>query len=246
MAIILRCICSFCGAEFDVNPSEYSILGLSYLPKRCPKCIDIQQKRPDITLSRKELFSSIVQIHSLPPGEWSRYQAAGTDVPVWRMLVKGSLFGASWNGRIDLWATGGEPPKPSDVVQLSWMESVKRIVKKEPEVDRDQATSEVEEVRRYVRLDPAPDAEPNGRVLVWASAHSKTTLKGFGRQYSESLEESSIWKLGISGGVRSGRERTSAVLAIVHEDSPIRIIHREGGSLEERYIPSDPPPLEEI
>lgn len=60
--------------------------------------------------------------------------------------------------------------------------------------------------------------------LVYAVAHTKTTLKGLGRQYRAEVQaDATVAHWDISGGVRSGREHTKGVLAIVNEEHPLFI-----------------------
>lgn len=252
MAIILKIECGECGQQFAANLDQYREMGMAALPQSCPKCLDCFQQRPDITLERKEIFSICCSISSLP-GEWQRVERPN-DFPGWRMIIKGSYFGASWSGRIDLWTVAVEPPKIGDVVYLREMEVSKKVAK----VRWERATlehgtvsgyrqvplgtenaQEYEEKREYVRLDLAPDRDPKGRELIWVKARSKTTLKGFGRQYHSFLEGNPLWHTGVSGGVRSGRENTEAWLAVVDKNHPVIRRFKENGQEELERIPAD-------
>lgn len=66
MAIIISIQCSECGEQFPANLDQYRSMGLAALPKACPKCLDVRQERPDVTVSRKEIFSVCCSIASLP------------------------------------------------------------------------------------------------------------------------------------------------------------------------------------
>lgn len=177
------------------------------------------------------------------------------DFPGWRMVVKGQRFGATWSGRIDLWTVAQEPPKVGDVVYLREMEVIKRVAKARWERATlehgtvsghrqvplgTEGAEEYEEEREYIRLDPAPDREPRERELVWVQAYTKTTIKGFGRQYHAHLEGSPLWHQEVSGGVRSGRAYTQAWLAVVDPDHPIVRVFRENEQEESMRIPPEP------
>lgn len=70
------------------------------------------------------------------------------------------------------------------------------------------------EVHEYIVLEPttaAPD-----KALMWLEASTKHTFKGLGAQYAEKVEApDAIWRMSVSGGLRSGRARTVGVLAVL-------------------------------
>lgn len=90
-------------------------------------------------------------------------------------------------------------------------------------------------VKRIVESRPhivlgRPRGEDEGLRLLWLEAYSKTTLKGFGRQFHASLKldgVAAVWS--CSGGARSGRYGTEGALCIAAEGSPIGVEHRENG-----------------
>lgn len=260
MATIISIRCSSCGEVFESNATQLVQMGLRDFPRKCPKCLDEFQIRPDVTLARTEIFSVTCRISSLP-GEWQRVEHPD-DHPSWRMVIKGGQFGASWSGRIDLWTTSQEPPQVGDTVRLVEMEVKKRVAKKywsRPTLEygvvagwRQISLSDYvegnpdyrieEEVRRYIRLDPAPDEDPQGRQLVWVTAYTKNTLKGFGRQFWASLEGSPIWHQEVVGGARSGRFHTTGWLAVVDPDNPVFHNFTESGHTEIKRIPAEQRP----
>lgn len=72
--------------------------------------------------------------------------------------------------------------------------------------------------RHYIVLHPkvwdGKDEVPFS--LVWAEAHTKSTLKGFGAQYRASIDaDDAVYTSEVRGGVRSGRAHTIGLLAIV-------------------------------
>jgi len=101
------------------------------------------------------------------------------------------------------------------------------------------------EKHRYIVLTPTnpekllDEEKTANRMLVFQSAYSKTTLKGFGRQFHASLDtESVISVLGsCSGGARSGRFETQYVLAIVSPDYPLIRRFSEGGETTTTLYP---------
>jgi len=260
-------ICSRCGREFTWEAREYAALGFQKPPRICPECADKEQGRPEITVSRRIIWETVCRIESLPPVKWQEYHTGvSTDRPCFKATIKGREFGASWSGRIDLYAVGfTEPPKSGEVVELADMEVVKRVGKKRwerqtlhhgtvygwstiPLQEAEAALKEnpdsdkfkiLEESRRYVRLMPAPEEDPEDRILIWRTAHTKTTLKGFGRQYHAHFEGEPLWNVRIRGGYRSGRAYTVGILAVVSPDAPLIRVHREGGAEERVQWPED-------
>jgi len=225
--------CRMCGTEFEAQQFRGTF------PAYCPTCQDIRQKRPSIIIERELLFGPvIVEIKSLP-GKWEEFQARERDLPCCKISVKGRRFGASWRGRIDIFA-----PKawsPGDIVEFSEIESVhlvrykksyhptiyggKVLVKSKLALDSDEGEIELER-RRYIRLDPlpegteVPDELPR---LIWSVASYKTTLKGLGRQYRYKHVGCPIWSASIHGSVRSGRKGAEGVLAIVDDEHPLSV-----------------------
>lgn len=241
MSLIVSIRCSECSSVFPISLDEYRAMGMNALPKACPKCLDIRQERPDVTIDRKEIFSVLCRVSSLP-GEWQRVERPN-DFPGWRQIVKGQRFGASWSGRIDLWTIAVEPPRTGDVVYLREMEVTKKVamafweratlehgtVSGYRQVPLGTGGDVIEEERRYIRLDPAPERDPGKKELVWTTAYTKTTLKGLGRRFHAHLEGNPLWYQYVSGGVRSGRLGTEAWLAVVDPDHPVIRVFREDG-----------------
>ena len=261
--LVLHQVCRTCGKEFAWSPAQYKLIGLPSRPKDCPLCVGVRRHRSDQTVERKELFRSTATITSLPEGEWQKFDT-GRDAKArkpWRLTVTGRQFGASWKGRIDLFAFTDEPPKVGDTVTVSVMEVTKRVRKapwSRPTLEhgvvsgerqvRLQATEgqvecdalgvplmaglgrEVDEVRTYVRIEPAAEcADSEGRELVWLQAYTKTTLKGLGRQYRVSLSGNPLWKREVSGSARSERFNTVAWLVVVDNDHPVTWRLEEAG-----------------
>ncbi len=242
--------CIRCGKNFMFNPSEFTLAGFDDIPKKCPACCDIQQHRPELVISRKcEQFFPVVRIKSLP-GEWVEFNPEGNSIPCFRQDVKGSRFGAAWNGRIVIFTL--RPVTENDVVSLSVMKVCKQV----REVTTSHATmkhgtvatthrvpmsceeGDVKEVTdTYLRLDPSQVNGEEVPSLVWATAHTKTTLKGLGRQFHASIDtDTAIWSMSISGGARNYRFHTEGVLAIVSEQHPLLKKFSEHGQTTETVI----------
>ncbi len=219
--------------------------------------MDKRQDRPDITISRRAIFEVKVKISSTLPCKWQKVEDPKNDTlkPVYHGVIKGDQFGADWNGRIDLWAIMPEPPKVGQAVKLTEMEVEKTVAKekwsretmhygtvhgyKQVPLGTEKA-EEFTEKRNYVRLEPVEaDENTNYPKLIWVEAYSKTTLKGFGRQYHASLSGSPIWKKEVSGGYRSGRASTTVWLAVVDKNNFVKFSHRENGEENFTYYPPE-------
>lgn len=222
-----------CGKYFVYYPAS---LPQDTVPRRCSRCQDIAQGRPSVAETRKEVaFYEAVQVINLPATKWEEYQTGvAEDYPRYRMDIRGRVFGASWNGRIVIYAD--HSVVAGQVVNIREMEvthqvKVKTVLRQTLEhgtvtvehefpVTGDEGEKALR-TRRYFVLEAAePGTEPKAR-LVWATAYTKTTLKGFGRQFWSQITGSPIAEWRISGGVRSGRAHSVGVLAIVDEEHPI-------------------------
>ena len=222
--------CKNCGKFFVYYPQD---LQSGTPPKRCSRCKDVQQGRPSVVERRRKVnFYDAVKVKSLP-GEWKKVSTGfDEDVSSFRIIFKGKEFGASWNGRIDIYSS--RPIKSGEVVNIREMEVVHRVrikietrrtlehgeVSIEKEVPLFSAEGKEESrTRRYLVFEPV-DSEPKAH-LVWVTAHTKTTLKGLGRQYWSKVTGAPITRWAVSGGARSERFHTDGVLAVVDEEHPI-------------------------
>lgn len=242
--------CVRCGKGFVFNPSEFNVAGLQNIPQKCPSCSDMAQARPELVIERKcEKFFPVVRIKSLPT-EWTEFKPEGNDFGCYKIDMKGSRFGAQWSGRIIIY--GLKPFAPDDIVSLSVM-SVKKqvremttsratmkhgtvsITRRVPLSCDDGDVKEVQDI--YLRLDPAQENGEETPSLVWATAYSKTTLKGLGRQFHASLDDSAaLWSMSVHGGARKGRFGTTGILAIVSKKYPLVKKFTEGGQTTETLI----------
>lgn len=200
--------CKSCGKVFQ----SYWVRGAKML--RCPTCQDIKQNRPSIVIDRGIEFGQVCVVKSLP-GVWEPYQASKDDLACWKICKKGSDWGVSWSGRIDIYSHDRIPAKVGDVVLFEKCVSVHR---------REDMTDRPLEIREYYRLSTLPNNNQSSlSELVWITANWKTTIKGFGRQYKYDLIGSPLWEHRISGQVRSGRLGNVGCLALVDEKHPLEV-----------------------
>lgn len=240
------CICEGCQNVFV----WHSNWRFPDLPKKCPTCTDKEQERPSIVQERQELGKwEGVKITSLP-GDWSEIETnVHTDYTGFSIVKKGKDFGISWSGRIDIFAK--EPFAIGDIVNIRLM-TVSHLVKKkqyerstmkhgtiviERNIDMTEDTEgednivERNEGREYLVFEKPQSSEVSAR-LVWHTAGWKYTLKGYGRQWSSSIQGTPLVQWRITGNCRSGRYGTTGVLAIVDEEHPIFYINPDGDEIQ--------------
>jgi len=250
MTLQVTATCQKCNATFKVDVATFAALKFEAFPKHCPTCLDRKQRRPEVVESRETLFSTVVQLDKAIAGlGWEEFQAQEGDRKVFQSVLKGKRFGADWYGRIDLYSHIGLP-EPGQICVFSekivkktvWVQKWTRMTMHHGPVSGyrrcapdAEGAEERQEEDRYCVLLPADGLEPEGR-LVFISAYSKTTLKGFGRQFHANLRGTPLWYKEIRGGVRSGRAYTVAWLAVVNPDHPVFHCHREGGEETETKI----------
>ena len=238
--------CRDCGQEFKSR-----IIRGSWL-SRCPECADVRQHRPSAVKERTVVIEPIMCVIESLPGEWQQF-ATGQhdDQSCVRMIVKGDRYGVAWNGRCDIYAHAVF--QPGDVVWLTELEVIHRvkvveerrststftqlaggpvakIVQNKVPLWYKQDGEEIIETRRYVRLDNVCDDEMPENLavlprLIWVEAHSKTTIKGFGRQYGNQLRGAPLWEKRISGGCRTGRIHSEGALALVDAEHPLELVN---------------------
>ena len=242
--------CSVCSKDFNFAPTSYDIMGLRAMPKRCPACNDERQGRPSICVERICVYSEIVKVGvsavELLQKMWLMEKEdqhfESTDFQCWSLAVKGGWFGASWQGRIQLFSyIDPQLIVPGSHLHLREMVSKKKAwVKKEDENirlawgDVEGKESVVED--SYIVIEPLAGADPK-LLLVWAEAHTKTTIKGFGRQYHSHLSGGpTVWEKRVHGECRSGRYGADAALAIVDPSATLVVVHQEDGHTESREV----------
>ena len=238
---VLR-ICAQCSKPF----AQYHRRTEQHL---CPACIDLRDSRPSVVIERT-LITLIegVRIANLP-ADWQPFTAdPERDEGCYRISLKGEQYGATWSGRLVLYA-----PRVigrGEVVRLRHMRAAHQV----QAIYHEHATSPFTQLKggpastttreriaitaedpaaqteidryEYVVLEPTPGSAA-AYELIWAEADTKTTLKGYGRQYWAAITGAPLWELRIGGGLRSGRAHTTGVLAVVDTEHPL-IIHGTG------------------
>jgi hypothetical protein len=251
--ITLTLNCKRCGTGFDVSAAHHRTFRFTGLPTICPTCNDREQGRPTIVLQRETIWDGVIRIgesasHLLR--DLQPFCAQAGDSPCWKMTVKGARYGHDWHGRLDIYSHVDPSLLVQDAVVLGaysravkevWIQTEQRqtmehgICRVRHRVDpaTEGAEKKVEEDTYFVILPIA-----NGEVpvpigsLVYAKAYSKTTLKGFGRQFSAAIHGTPIWGFDFFGGYRSGRAGTATMLAVQADDAPLTVEHHEGGAVE--------------
>jgi len=192
-------------------------------------------------------ISPQVKICSLP-AEWQEFHSGFSgDFQCFKIDVSGRRYGASWRGRIVIYAD--KPYEVGDVVRIREMEAVHKVkavytekatiyggtvtLRKEVPLSSKEGVEELAR-RPYLVFEDASSDEPQA-FLVWAEARTKTTLKGFGRQYRASIIDKSLKSWDIYGGYRSGRAYTEAVLAIVDSEHPVIVQSRGDVEFTRKY-----------
>lgn len=134
-------VCDRCGRPFvQHRPGDAQVF--------CARCQDIKQRRPSVVENREELaVLEGVTVESLPPGNWTRFQARVGDEPRVKMDYRAG------GGRLVVWAR--EEPQAGDVVRVRHMRATHR-----------QQDSDATESHEYVALDPTGGA-PTGARLLW-------------------------------------------------------------------------------
>ncbi|MFA5715919.1 MAG: hypothetical protein WC998_09270, partial [Candidatus Paceibacterota bacterium] len=200
--------CTSCGQPFSVGLLSLIDKGIRYMPTHCPACLDRRQRRPVVAL-RTECVREwpAVRIHSLPC-EWTAFRAREGDLPDWKITVRGSRYGAAWQGRIDIRAPHKafhNPPAAGDVVSVREMRGDRQVLVLR--YQRETLHNGTVECRRYLPVTAtaadiaaaeaesggkaelvaevrtwlslgSPMAESADRAMLWMTAYSKTTIKG--------------------------------------------------------------------
>lgn len=239
-------VCVRCSTPFVFYSGRYKSAA-----KVCPTCQDRIQGRPSRILERKELNRwEGIEIQSLP-GEWQVFDSEfQTDDACYKIDVKGERYGASWSGRIVIY--GKEEFKTGDIINIREMEAIHKVKRvshttkniygdvnthindiplqenhKQSMIDNVYVDDDARSYRHYLVFERSDS--PKQCNLHWIKKYSKTTLKGYGRQYKYSIDATTaITCWSIRGGARSGRYYTVGVLAITNQDHPVLT----SGSLE--------------
>jgi len=213
--IVVNLLCQKCGTNFPFSPADYTLKGLSSVPKSCPKCCDERQGLEKVVVNRRCLEEYICKVVSFP--ELVGIQAGEK----YRVGKFGGREYGKWGGaRFDdayLFYINNSLPEnlTGQTVMIRKMEKI---------------WSKGEDQHRsiYFVIDPAPAIDPPSYYLYLIRSWYKTTLKGYGRNrnYSEKLEDgesfSQIELVSVSTRCNSGRFGNNYRLVIA--DKEVKII----------------------
>lgn len=202
-------ICVDCAKEFE----SFFVFGT--FPSRCETCRDLRKKKDLLTKERQVLqtFEGVRLETDIP---WVECEKPRKGFQSWKYIRKGDYFGVSWVGRIDLFTEA--PFQKGDCVNIKEM-----LVTKIPR--ESQSGESGEEIRRYFQLKKSAIETP-ALELYLVDTRYKTTLKGFGRQYSYKLEVSSepLLHKRAAGSVRSGRRGGTTHLLVVPVGTTVEVV----------------------
>jgi len=222
--------------------------------KTCPECTDRIQARPSVIMERRVLnFFSPVLVKSLPKNDWVLTDTGyHFDKGLYKIDVSGKPYGASWSGRIVIYSN--KIIAPGDIICIREMQAVHKVKKIRyarptmehgtimqeqtvPLQSENEEAFESREFHPYLVFEKFEIHEnPVMLSLSWISRYSKTTLKGFGRQYRYKIDTSiAVAAWSVSGGVRSGRAHTESVLAITTPENPV-VVTGSGDAEGEEFI----------
>jgi len=102
--------CKRCGETF---PSEFR---RGTFAAHCPACKDVLDHRPSVVVDRALVGGPWQCIIDSLPGHLLEFRGQKDDEASWRLTVKGSEFGVSWSGRIDIFAE--HDFRPGQIVQV--------------------------------------------------------------------------------------------------------------------------------
>jgi len=249
--------CKRCATDFTISVAHYKTFNFTGLPTICPTCKDREQGRPEIVLTRESVWDGVIRIgesasHLL--SDLRPFRAQAGDSLCWKVTLKGARYGKDWSGRLDIYSHVDPsiliedaivPGSYNRVVKKVWIHTESRPtlehgicrVSRRVVPETEGAEKRVKEDTYFIILPISPGEFPTPiGTLVYAKAHSKTTFKGYGRQYSASIKGEPIWGFDFYGGVRSGRANTSATLAVQADDAPLVVSHLEGTAIEEYRV----------
>lgn len=235
--ITAKLTCTECGVEFEFSPATYMKLGLSTIPKRCPKCCDTD-RHADHIQQTKELVSEFAGVRFEPDladfinQHMTEFQTVDASVASRKFIMLGSNLGHGVvnAGRINLYFNGIEKVDPEKTYDIRHMEVVKEKVLPPPnEEEIEKQKKEDGEVKepdtrlsyRYVAVEEADEGTPERYVFLRRSSYSKTTLSGRGtNRHRDDRIDSSLcaYENVLSSAVRSGRIHGTMQFAILETE----------------------------
>lgn len=228
--MVVRITCAHCGADFSADTRTYDALRIDHLPRRCPTCYDREQGRAEhhVVTERRclgEWDAVRVAIHR---GAFRAHNPDPTRQPNLRAIYHAPGHGAAHSGgRLDIYAIGmgTDPSQIPEVCRLRWMEATHAAPPPALEQKHGPAR-EWSPTWQYLVLERQDVATPATAALVVVSAESKTTLKGFGRQYHATLRAEGAFQV-LRRWERWAKETgwfsTASVMALVDDDHPIYV-----------------------
>jgi len=221
-------ICVACGQSFEWFPGWYEARGLQIPPLKCPTCCDrALSKEACHVVKQRECLQEfpccdVSQAVERMPFRVIEEQDGRRIKPYRRATVKGSRFGASWGGRIDVFDQRSDPTAPYARV---------RVMRTQHEAGAQMVGTQVEGAYPYysktayrwehsnewgyVALDDPAPGDPTCR-LIFAVAIQKWNR-------DDHITSEALWEKRASGSSRTGMHKGQAILAIVDEDHPIAI-----------------------
>ena len=190
----------------------------------------------DETLDRTEFFSCVCRLGALP-FPWTK-EGCPEGYPGHRMVIKGRLFGADWEGRIDLWSVLPVCLQEGDKVRVKVLRAVKRVarlskthytrshgpVEKSWQVDLGaDGAEEEEEEREYWRIESCPEAAKGSGQLEWRETKEEEDPAAIGKKI--------LFCRNVRGRQRNGQKGKWGSLLIL-EDVQNRI-KRVGEEIED-------------
>ena len=182
-----------------------------YPQKKCPRCKGLKNPHASVDRNLLQLIPA-VRIDNLP-GDWVRFHTGNPrHFPSWKMEIQGLDLKGLGTGRIVIRSL--EPRKKGDLVQLRFMESIKR-------------RREGKQIDHYVALDPVGDTEkPNHIPLLKWSVVECPLHRG-----RVEVEDFSLWASCVSCEDYEHGIRRIGVLAVVDKNNPV-IVSTNGGDNE--------------
>lgn len=203
---------------------------------RCPECNDKRKNHDahNVAVSRNCVESWICKI-ALPESKFEIFETDRHDNPSLRAIFRGKDGGyVDWCGRLDVYVSGeGKTETPTlpnfgrvRLMEVEKMGNPKKKVEGKPDLNYDKKY-------QYLAIDPFREELPENNIdgtLIYRKAHSKYTIKGYGRQYSAHfITDECLWFFMMSCRVRSGRASVDSLLAIVGTENPLIRVFSENG-----------------
>lgn len=252
--------CRKCGKSFETRPHPR----FGTLPKTCPKCRQSLPTHRLISRERRGKWQGVL-IKSLP-GTWREFVANKPNAAKrYKIDVSGRRFGASWFGRIVIWAD--REFGPGDIVDVVQMKATYQVrlraitqystgaafagfpgvyytvyehlpLDHQPESE-DERVFDSTETHEYLVLYPSDIAEPTLK-MGWLTAIQK-----WNRDDQLEIPRETVFVKQIAGTSRTGRHSGQGVLVILPVDAEAKVIrvHDKGALHKGDLIAMERSPL---